>query len=75
MMELLNLRTSITQMSDGEGITLIGKIRANRRLSRKPTTKAMQKVKEEKKEVRNFLSNMSKDDAMELLKLLGESGE
>jgi len=74
-MELLNLRTSITQMSDGEAITLIGKIRTNRRAPRKNVSKVVQKAKKENAEIRDYLSNISKDDAVELLKLLGESGE
>ena len=72
MATIESLKSSITTMSDSQGLALIIAIRQNRRTP-KPKTVAKKKAIAEKNKVESALGGMDQQDMQNLLTLLEES--
>ena len=72
-MNLSNLRQSITQMDLSTAVSLIGEIRARRRMPRKISSPKVLKAKKENDAFRKLISGLNENDLLSLLQQLEES--
>lgn len=69
-MNLSNLRQSITAMTLGESISLIGDIRTRRREKKVISSPKVVKAKKENSELRSLISNLTQEEISTLLTTL-----
>jgi len=68
--ELKDLKKSISELDEEELHSLLGSIRANRRISKRPPTAAKKEVSTTEVSTKTLMDNMNPEQAAMLLKLM-----